>query len=525
MTIVTEFEVGSRPTVRSEVGAVATSQPLAAQAAIELLDAGGSAADAAVGAAAVLNVVDPRSTSIGGDAFAFCWFDDADAPTALSGTGTSSSGLSVHALRAAGFETMPVQGPWAITVPGAASAWEALLARYGRLELEQVLAPAIRTAEQGFHVTPYIGLEWDRSQARLASDDAARATFLPGGRAPQVGERFANPDLARTFRRLVAAGLGDIYHGEVAAAIGAAVQAAGGPLSAADLAEWRGAEWVEPLHRRYQDVDVYQLPPPGQGIVLLEALALYDSMDATTEADEDHAVAEALKLAFADAFAYLADPDVSHVPTEALLSDEYIARRRLQIDMSRASNQTAGNPSDTVFIAVADAEGGACSLIQSLYHGFGSGICVPGAGMLLQNRGAGFRLDEEHPNAAAPKKRPFHTIIPAMLARDGKFLGSFGVVGGYMQPQGQLQILRNLFERGLDPQAAVDAPRLRVTDGCRLDCEPHYDASIVADLEGRGHEVSTLERFDAGGAQLVLRTDDGFAAASDLRKDGCAIGR
>jgi gamma-glutamyltranspeptidase / glutathione hydrolase len=525
MAVVAEFDIGSRPTVHSEVGAVATSQPLAARAAIELLETGGSAADAAVGAAAVLNVVDPRSTSIGGDAFALCWFGDVDAPTALSGTGISSAGLSVDALRAAGFESMPVQGPWAITVPGSVSAWAALLERYGRLELEQVLAPAIRIAEEGFHVTTFIGTEWDRSQGRLTKDEAASDTFLPGGRAPGIGERFANPDLAQTFRRLVSVGLRDMYEGELASAIAATVQAAGGPLTADDLASWRGAEWVEPIQRRYCGVDVYQLPPPGQGIVLLDALALYDSMDTTGFADQDHAVAESLKLAFADAFAYLADPDVSSVPTEALLSGMYIAERRLRIDMSRAAEQTAGKPSDTVFVAVADAEGGACSLIQSLYHGFGSGICVPGKGMLLQNRGAGFVLDEDHPNAAAPKKRPFHTIIPAMLAQDGKFLASFGVVGGYMQPQGQLQIMRNMFEREQDPQEAVDAPRLRVTSGVQLDLEPHYDLAIRADLEARGHAVSTLERFDAGGAQIVMRTDDGFAAASDPRKDGCAIGR
>jgi gamma-glutamyltranspeptidase/glutathione hydrolase len=525
MTVAAEFEVGARQTVQSERGAVATSQPLAAQVAIDLLEAGGSAADAAVGAAAVLNVVDPRSTSIGGDAFALCWFGDDAAPTAIAGNGPSSAGLTLDALRAAGHESMPVYGPWAITVPGSVSLWERLLERHGRLELEQVLAPAIRIAEEGFRVTHWIGTEWNRSRGRLENDAAARETFLPGDVAPGPGERFANPGLARSLRRLVSAGLRDMYEGELAAAIGGAVQAAGGPLSADDLARWGGAQWVEPISRSFRGVDVYQLPPPGQGIVTLEALGIYDALAADGEADQDHAVAEALKLGFADAFAYVADPDVSDVPTAALLADAYLAGRAREVDMARARSQSAGRPSDTVYVAVADAEGGACSFIQSLYHGFGSGVCVPGHGMLLQNRGAGFVMEEGHPNVAAPRKRPFHTIIPAMLGRDGRFLASLGVVGGYMQPQGQLQILRNLFQRGMDPQQAIDAPRLRVTNGVKLDLEPHYDPAVAAELESRGHELATLERFDAGGAQLVMRTDDGFAAASDPRKDGCALGR
>lgn len=521
----TQVTPATRGTVHGDAGAVATSHPLAARAAIDVLNDGGSAADAAVCAAAVLNVVDPRSTGIGGDAFALCWFGNVSAPTALAGAGVSSSGLSVESLRAARLETMPVHGPWTVTVPGAVSTWDALLTRYGKLGLERVLAPAIRIAEEGFEITPIVAADWARSRSRLAADAEAIATFLPGGAAPAVGERFANPALARSLRRLVTAGPRDLYEGKLAAAIAGAVQAAGGPLTTVDLADWGGAEWVEPIHRRFVDIDVYQLPPPGQGIVLLEALGLYEAVDARTPADEEHVAAEALKLAFCDAFAFLADPAAVAVPTQRLLSDSYLARRSHTIDVLRAGDPGPGPASETVYVAVADADGGACSFIQSLYHGFGSGICVPGTGILLQNRGAGFVADDAHPNRAAPRKRPFHTIMPTLLGRREEFLGCLGVVGGYMQPQGQMQILRALFERGIEPQEAVEAPRMRVSDGRRLDLEAGYDEALADELAARGHVVSTLEGFDAGGAQLVLLTDSGYAGASDPRKDGCAIGR
>jgi gamma-glutamyltranspeptidase/glutathione hydrolase len=504
---------------------VATSHPRAAQAGLDMLDAGGSAADAAVAAAAVLNVVDPRSTGIGGDAFALCWFGDAEAPTALAAAGPAPAAMSVDALRAAGFDAMPGLGPWSITVPGSVSGWAALLDRYGRLGLERVLAPAIDLAEHGFAVTPVVAGEWAANVGRLAHDAAATAAFLPGGRAPRAGERFANPALGATLRRLAAAGPDELYRGALGDAIGAAVTAAGGPLRAEDLAAWAGAEWVEPITLRYRGVDVYELPPPGQGLIALQALALYEAIAPADPADQEHVAAEALKLAFADAQAYVADPDVEAVPTGALLSDRYLAERRAAIDPRRAGDAIAGRPGDTVYVAAVDADGGACSFIQSLYEGFGSGVCVPDTGVLMQNRGSSFVLDDEHPNRPAGGKRPYHTIIPALLARDGEMLGCLGVVGGFMQPQGQLQILRGVLERGLDPQEALDAPRFRVLGGRRLGLEPGFDDGVRAELSARGHELSELGRFEGGGAQLVLRADDGLRGASDRRKDGHAVGR
>jgi gamma-glutamyltranspeptidase / glutathione hydrolase len=513
-----------RATVRAERCMVATSHPLAAEAGMRLLEAGGSAADAAVAAAAVLNVVDPRSTGIGGDAFALCLFGDESSPTALAGAGPAPAAISVEALRSAGFDAMPSLGPWSVTVPGSVSAWEALLRRYGRCGLDEVLAPAIALAEQGFAVTPVVAGEWAANADRLAGD-AAIATFLPGGRAPRAGERFANPDLGGALRRLAAGGADEFYRGATAEAIGAAVSAAGGPLRPADLAAWTGAEWVAPIQRTFRGVDVFELPPPGQGVVLLQALGICEALDTDDPVAREHVTIEALKLAFADAHAYLADPEVEHVPTAGLLDDAYLAARARTIDPGRAAEALPGHPSDTVYVAVVDADGGACSFIQSLYEGFGSGLCVPGTGMLLQNRGSGFVLDDEHPNRPAGGKRPYHTIIPALLLRDGRLMGCLGVVGGSMQPQGKLQILRGLLERGLDPQAALHAPRFRVLGGRRLGCERTVDPRMRAQLAARGHELSELGPFEAGGAQLVLSTDDGLLGASDRRKDGCALGR
>jgi gamma-glutamyltranspeptidase / glutathione hydrolase len=493
-------------TVTAEAGIVATSQPLAAEAGAAALRDGGSAADAAVAAAAVLAVVDPPSTGIGGDAFALWWGPGEDAPAALAGTGPAPSGLTVDALRAAGHDAMPERGPWSVTVPGAVALWEELLEAHGRLDPARVLGPAIDLAEQGFALTPVVAATWAASAGRLAP--AARARLAPGGRPPTAGERVDNPAIGTVLRGIAERGSAAFYEGPVAAAIEAAVRDAGGPLRSADLAAFPGARWVEPIALRFRDLDVFELPPPGQGIVTLQALGIYQRLEAT-----DHALAEALKLAFADASAYVADPDHAAVPTRALLADGYLDGRAALVDLARAARFGAGRPGDTVYVAVADAEGGACSLIQSLYGGFGSGLEAPGTGVLLQNRGSNFVLDPAHPNRPAPGKRPYHTIMPAMLGRDGRFAGALGVVGGFMQPQGQTQVLRGLLERQLGPQAALDAPRFRLRGGLRIDVEPGFDA---AELRRRGHDVGRLE---------LVRPDGGFAGASDRRRDGRAVGR
>ena len=509
--------------MRGDGGMVATSHPLAAHAGAEMLDAGGTAADAAVAASAVLCVVDPRSTSVGGDAFALVWTNGAAGPTGLAGAGPAPSGMTPEALATAGHGTMPQHGPWSITVPGAVSLWERLLARHGRLGLERVLRPAIEAAEQGFEIAPIIAGEWAESADRLRADEAARALFLPEAQPPQPGDKLANPELGAVLRTIASGGEKAFYHGELAERIGAAVAAAGGPLRAEDLGDWPGATWVDPIRRNYRGVDVFEMPPPGQGVVVLEALGIFDGVAADGPADAEHAGIEALKLAFADAAAHVADPDVVDVPVGWLLSDEHLAAQRTLIDPAAAADRSSASGSDTVYVAVVDAEGTGCSLIQSLYEGFGSGIAVPGTGMLLQNRGSNFSLVPGHPNQVAGGKRPYHTIIPAMLGRGDRLLGCLGVVGGFMQPQGQMQIIRRIVDDGMGAQAALDAPRVRYLKGRQIGVEAHFDARLRDGLRQRGHEIATLGRFSAGGAQLVIVGDGGLVGASDPRKDGCAV--
>lgn len=504
---------------------VAASHPLAVDAALELLDDGGTAADAAVAAAAVLTVVDPRSTGIGGDLFAQCWTSSEQQPVALCAAGPAPASLTIDALRGAGFSEMPSSGPWTVTVPGSVAGWSVLLDRFGNRGLDRALQAAIHIAEEGFEVARFVAEEWATCTAKLEADAAAAALFLPHGRAPRHRERFANPDLARVLRAVAADGPAAFYQEPLAERIGAAVEAAGGPLRADDLSRWSGPEWATPLSVDYRGLTVYQVPPPGQGMITLQALATYAALDPSEEVDQEHAAIEAIKLAFADAHAYVADPKHARVPTSGMLSPAYAQERAGVIDLEAAIDAKAGNPTDTVYLAVADEEGGACSLIQSVYEGFGSGIVVPGTGIALQNRGAGFVLDDTHPNRPEPGKVPYHTIIPAMLGRDSSFFGCLGVVGGFMQPQGQFQIVRGLVDRELDPQAALDAPRFRVLGGRKVAFEPGYDEGTVAELASRGHEVSELRRFEAGGAQLVVRGGDGFLGASDRRKDGLAAGR
>jgi gamma-glutamyltranspeptidase/glutathione hydrolase len=510
-------------TVDSRSGMVATTQPLAVEAGIAVLDAGGTAADAAVAAAATLCVVEPRATGVGGDAFALYWPPSASTPIGLDGAGPSAAAASPAAVRAAGHTEMPATGPWTVTVPGAVDAWLTLLARFGRLDIADVLAPAIRVAREGFAVTPVIAAEWAMHAHRIEDDPAARDVFLPDGRAPRAGEVFHNRDLGRLLQALASHGREAFYEGETAQLIGQAVQAAGGPLSSEDLELWSGARWVEPLVTSFRGASVIELPPPGQGIVALEALGIFARTPASGLFGEEHYALEAIKLAFADAGAHLADPLVETVPVDRLLSDTHLRSRADEITQHSRYVSAPGPPTDTVYVAAVDAEGGACSLIQSLYSGFGSGIGVAGLGITLQNRGKGFVLDEGHPNQLAPRKRPYHTIIPAMLARDGTFLACLGVVGGFMQPQGQMQIIRHLLDHEMTVGQALAAPRLRFLDGHAVGAEPGYDPDVLEQLRSRGHEIGELSNFGAGGAQLLLRDGSRLMGASDPRKDGCVL--
>ena len=508
----------------SDRGMVATSHPLAVDAALEALRDGGTSVDAAIAAGAMLTVVDPRSTGIGGDLFAQCWMPGEPGPVALAAAGPAPARMTAAALEAEGFSSMPEDGPWSVTVPGSVAGWDALMSRFGRLGLERVLRPAIEVAESGFEVLPFIADDWSGSVEKLSKDAYSSALFLPEGRPPQAGEKLTNEDLGRSLRA-VASSPSTFYTGWIAEAIDAAMQAVGGPLAASDLASWSGPEWVQPLCRRFREFDVYELPAPNQGIVVLEALGLYEQLRPDGRVEEDHAGIECLKLAVADAAAYVADPKFASYDVASLLSEDYLASRRRQLDMGAARPAMPGTlASDTVYVAVADREGGACSFIQSVFAGFGSGVGVPGTGMVLQNRGSGFTLERGHPNSPESGKRPFHTIIPAMLGDRGHPRGVFGVVGGPMQPQGHFQVLRNLLDRGMDPQASVAEPRFRVGSGLNVSFESSFDQDVVESLQTRGHAPSELSRFEAGGAQMILVESDGFAGGSDPRKDGLARG-
>lgn len=504
---------------------VASQHPLAVQAAMDMLEAGGTAADAAVAAAAVLTVVDPRSTGLGGDVFALYWENGATSPVGLTAIGVSPATLTVQALRSAGYDRVPVDGPLSVTVPGAPAGWQHLLDRYGKLDRGQVMAPAIACAADGFAVTPAVAAEWTTATAKLQRNDAARRTFMVDGRTPRSGERVALPELADTLGIFERHGADPFYGGEIAERIGAEVARLGGALRATDLAQWAGPEWCTPIRARFRDLDVYEMPPPSQGLVVLEALRIYGEIATEGVVAEDHAAIEALKLAYDDANRYIADPAIAPIPVGRLLSEEHILALRGRIRADTVLPANVGRASDTVYVAVADAEGGACSFIQSLYDGFGSGVVVPGTGLALQNRASGFTLAEGHPNVVAPRKRPFHTIIPSILGRGDRFAGCLGVVGGYMQPQGQLQVLRNLLDRGMSPQEACDAPRFRVYRGDEVAVEDTYPETVADGLAARGHRVTGLDRFERGGAQLIVADDRGFRGGSDRRKDGQARGR
>lgn len=509
---------------RAEKWMVATSHPLAVDAALEMMEEGGNAVDAAVVAAAVLTVVDARSTGLGGDAFAMYWPKGTDSPQGFASSGPAPAALSVEALRDAGFGEMPEDGPWTITVPGVVAGWQTLLERFGTVNLSRGLAPAIAIAEQGFPVSRTVAADWTDSVEKLNRYPYSASVYLPGGSAPNAGDRLTNPDLAAALRAVAKEGPQVFYDGWIAERIEAAVREAGGVLRASDLSEWAGPRWVNPISATYRDVRVFELPPPNQGLLALQALKLYEGITTTSVVDEEHAAIESLKLAFADAETYIADPDVYPVPVEGLLSDAYLAMRRALVDKPVAAIPDAGQPGDTVYVAVVKGDEG-CSFIQSIYAGFGSGVGVEGTGIVLQNRGAGFVLEDGHRNRPEPRKRPYHTIIPAMLGREDGLWGCIGHVGGFMQPQGRLQVLRNLLDRGVDPQTAVSLPRFRVLGGLRVAFEPEFDSNVVEELQNRGHQPTELSSFEAGGGQLVLRSKEGLVGGSDPRKDGLAGGK
>jgi gamma-glutamyltranspeptidase/glutathione hydrolase len=517
---------------------VATSQPLAAQAGLEILRQGGTAADAAVATAAVLNVVEPMSTGVGGDCFALYYEARSGSVTALNGSGRAPAALTLEDLRNEGMSVIPDNSAHAVTVPGTVRGWADLLARHGRMSLVDVLTPAIHYAEQGYPVSPLIAESWQHTAHVFHSVDAPH-DYLPNDNPPEIGSVVRLPTLARTLRAISEDGPAAFYEGPIAEAIATRVQAAGGRMTAEDLKAHRST-WDEPISVDYRGVRVYECPPNGQGLAALLALNLLQGLEGAPlhrkqSAARLHLMIEAMRLAFADARHYVADPAFAPAPLDYLLSDAYTAERRALISQERANLElTYGTPiaaDDTVYLTVVDQEGNACSFINSLYAGFGSGMVVRDYGIVLQNRGALFSLDPDHPNCLAPGKRPYHTIIPGMATKDGELLASFGVMGGFMQPQGHLQVLSALIDAGMDPQAALDRPRFCVMGGeaaGKVALEKGIDVDVMAYLVGLGHDVVPVGDTDRslfGGGQIIVRSPETGVlwGGSDPRKDGAAV--
>ncbi|HUT77820.1 MAG TPA: gamma-glutamyltransferase family protein [Polyangia bacterium] len=527
-----------RSCVLARRGMVCASVPAAAAAGVEILRRGGNAVDAAIATAAVLCVVEPMSTGIGGDAFALVWSARERRLLGLNGSGRAPAAASVEAYRVRGLERIAPRGILAATVPGTVHAWETLSQRLGALPLAIVLEPAIRAAEEGFPVTELVAHYWSLLAVTGAlHNEDARRSWLPGGVPPAVGSWFRAPDLGRTLRDVAEGGAAGFYRGRAAGAIVETSQREGGFFTPEDLAE-HTSTWVDPIATTYRGTEVVELPPNGQGIAALIALNILETLDpseATAGSALDwHRRIEATKLAFADRSAYVADPDRVHVPVKPLLDKHYARRRAAALGERALPGAEPGLAAgDTVYLCTADEQGNMVSFIQSLFTGFGSGVGCGDSGVVLQSRGAGFVLDPEHPNALAGGKRPFHTIIPGMLMRGGEPWMAFGIMGGDVQPQAHTAFVSNLIDHGCNPQEALDRPRFRYLEGNRVvvetpDAAVDEGGTLGDALAARGHEVVDPGAAMAdvfGGGQAVAALDDGvWAGASDRRKDGCALG-
>jgi gamma-glutamyltranspeptidase/glutathione hydrolase len=527
--------LAGRSTVYAPNGVIATSQPLASAAGLEVLRTGGNAIDAAVAAAAVLSVTEPHMTGIGGDMFAIVWLASEQKLVALNASGRAGSLMTRETLQARGFRAGSQQGAMSVTVPGALAGWDLLLRTHGKRTLAQMLQPAIAYAREGFPVSPIIAAQWGDQTEFLQRDSAAAATYLPGGRAPQAGEWFRNPDLARTLQTIADDGIGTFYGGALGQRIVARLSALEGFLTLDDLRR-NEPSWVTPISVPFRGYRVWELPPNNQGIAALEMLRILETYDLAAMGHNSaaylHHLIEAKKLAYADLDRFVGDADHLAMPAEQMLTDAFIAERRSHLNATRAQERVDPGPlrtrSETIYLAVADAEGNMVSFINSIYDYFGSGVVVPGTGFALHNRGAGFTLTEGLPNTVAPGKRPFHTLIPGFVTRtvDGRDEAymSFGLMGGGVQAQGHVQLLLNHFVFGMDLQAAIDAARFRHYDGQRVALEPPIGDDVRAALAAMGHELIERPTIVFGGAQAVVRLSKGFAAGSDPRKDGLAIG-
>ncbi len=503
---------------------VATSQPLAAQAGLQMIAAGGSAIDAILATAITLTLVEPVSNGIGSDAYAIVW--DGRRLHGLNASGRSPAGWTLDYF--AGRSTMPLRGWDTVTVPGCVAAWAELHAKWGKLPFKRLFEPAIRYAREGFLVSPTIALQWERQVPELKEQPGFAKAFLPGGRAPRAGERFKFPALAKALELIAATKGKAFYRGEIAERIEAHARKQGGALRAADLAANR-LDWVKTLEMDYRGYTLHEIPPNGHGIVALIALGILENFDLRSHPvdgpDSLHLQIEAMKLAFADARRYVADIDYMDIDPKALLDRGYLKSRADLIDMKRAQDFGHGTPpkGGTVYLTAADASGMMVSYIQSNYMGFGSGVVVDG--ISLQNRGATFVMDPKHPNCVGPKKRPYQTIIPGFVTRDRKPVMSFGVMGGTMQPQGHAQVMVRIADYEQNPQAACDGPRFRILQGLEVSVEGAFPAATLEALRQRGHQIVTVDDYNQfGSGQLIWKLDGGYVAASDPRRDGQAVG-
>lgn len=524
-----------RSMVISRHGIVAAESPLAAQAGVSILSRGGNAIDAAVATNAVMGLVSPTGNGMGGDLFALVYDAKTKKLYGLNASGWAPQKLTIEFLKSKGVTEMPERGIHAVTVPGAVEGWSKLLERFGRLKFPDVLAPAIRYAEEGFPVPELVARGWRASERFLSQNESSKTTFLVNGAAPKMGEVFRNPGLAWSFKQIAAQGRDGYYKGEIAQRIVAASEKLGGAMALEDLAEF-SAEWVEPISTNYRGWTVYEIPPNGQGIAALMMLNLMENYPLGEWGHNTvrslHVMIEAKKLAYADMLRFVADQRYSKVPVAGMLDKAYAKERGKLITEKANCSVPAGTPpghgGDTIFLATVDGEGNMVALIQSNYSGFGSGVVPEGVGFMLQNRGALFTLDASHPNALAGRKRPLHTIIPAFMEK-GDTRIAFGIMGGWNQSQAHAQYVSNIVDHNLNVQAAMEAPRFTKAtfEGCDVQVEDRIPTEILAALRDKGHELRLRRGFSGnfGGGQAVLRD---FAAgvnygASDPRKDGAAI--
>jgi len=527
-----------RSVVRASQAMVASSQPLASQAGLDVLKRGGHAVDAAIAMAAVLNVTEPNMTGIGGDAFAMVYSAKTQTLEALNASGRAPRALNLEYFTSRKIAQMPSTGMEPITVPGAFDGWVTLLEKHGTMKLADLLAPAIAYAENGFPVMEKTAADWEPEVPRLKLTAAAASTYLVDGRAPQPGAIFHQKNLARTFRTLARGGRDAFYQGEIARAIVDYCQKHGGFLSMEDFAAQK-SHWVEPISTIYRGYTLYELPPNNQGLTALILLNILEGIDLTAMRTDPvryyHTLIEATKIAFADRNRYIADPAFSRIPVRELLSRDYAAKRRALIDPDKAIDAPAYGDmrmgSDTTYLSVIDKDRNAVSFINSIFNSFGSAVVAGDTGIVLHNRGSGFSLEPGHPNQYAPGKRPFHTLIPAMAFKDGGLLMSYGVMGGDVQAQGHVQVLVNLIDRSLNLQQAIDAPRVRYISGRGVMMEDGLTAPVIADLVRRGHErvlpgPGLTHRALMGGGQAIMidPKTGALLGASDSRKDGLALG-